>query len=112
MSPGVNLPALDQAGAAPVASDPLPDTFLGLQLDLRLDKLYDLGGAIPDVIGLQASQPRAAVVKVMSVPDSPCVRYRTIMYHLDSMRFSYIISRMRNFHLDWPRALLTFMSRY
>ena len=46
----------------------------GLGLDLKSDKLYDLGGAIPDVMGLRAIQPKAAVVKVMSVPDSRCVR--------------------------------------
>ena len=33
MSSGVDLPAADQAGAAPVASDLLPGTFLGLELD-------------------------------------------------------------------------------
>ena len=66
MSSGVALPPADQAGAGPAASDPLPGTFLGLKLDLRYDKLYDLGGAIPDI------QPRAAIVKVMSVPDSRC----------------------------------------
>ena len=38
------------------------------------DKLYDLGGALPDVMGLRATQPRAAIVKVMTVPDSRCVR--------------------------------------
>ena len=33
-----------------------------------------MGGAIPDVLGLRAIQPRAAILKVMSVPDSRCVR--------------------------------------
>ena len=74
MSSGVDLPAVDQAGATPAATDPLPGTFLGLELDLKSDKLYDLGGAIPDVMGLQAIQPRVAIVKVMSVPVSRCVR--------------------------------------
>ena len=74
MSSGVDLPAVDQTGAALAATDPLPGTFLGLELDLQSDKLYDLGGAIPDVMGLRAIQPRAAIVKVMSVPDSHCVR--------------------------------------
>ena len=35
MSSGVDLPAVDQAGAAPAATDPLPGTFLG-PLDLLL----------------------------------------------------------------------------
>ena len=36
--------------------------------------LYDLVNDIPDVMGLRAIQPSAAIVKVMSVPDSRCVR--------------------------------------
>ena len=52
MSSAVDLRVVDQAGAAPVATDPLPGTFLGLALHLRSDKLHDLGGAIPDVMGL------------------------------------------------------------
>ena len=35
MSSRVDLPAIDQAGAAPAASDPLPGTLMGLELDLR-----------------------------------------------------------------------------
>ena len=41
---------------------------------LKSGKLSDLGGAIPDILGLRAIQPKAAVVKVMSVPNSRCVR--------------------------------------
>ena len=74
MSSGTDLPVVDQAGAAVATTEPLPGTFMGLGLDLKSDKLYDLGGAIPDVMGLRAIQPRAAVVKVISVPDSRCVR--------------------------------------
>ena len=74
MSSGIKLPAVDQAGAAPAATTPLPGTFLGLALDLRSDRLYDLVNDIPDVMGLRAIQPSAAIVKVMSVPDSRCVR--------------------------------------
>ena len=64
MSFGMDLPVVDQAGAAPAATNPLPGTFIGL----------GLGGAIPDVMGLRAIQPRAAVMKVMSVLDIRCVR--------------------------------------
>ena len=74
MSSGTNLPVADQAGAAVATTEAVPGTFLGLGLDLKSDKLYDLGGANPDVMGLRAIQPKAAVVKVMSVPDSCCVR--------------------------------------
>ena len=71
-------------------TEPLPGAFIGLGLDLKSDKLYDLGGAIPDVIGLQVIQPRAAVVKVMSVPDSRCVRVVVPGDHL-SNRFHEIL---------------------
>ena len=73
MSSGIDLPAVNQAGAATTASTPLPGTFLGLAFDLRSDTLYDLVDDIPDVMGLRALQPSAAIVKVMSVPDSRCV---------------------------------------
>ena len=67
MLSGLDLPAVDQVGAATTASTPLPGTSLGLALDLRSDRLYDLVNDIPDVMGLRAIQPSAAVVKVMSV---------------------------------------------
>ena len=69
MSSG-KLPAVDQAGASPTPSTPLPGTFLGLTLGLGSDRLYDLVKDIPDVMGLRALRPSAAIVKVMSVPDS------------------------------------------
>ena len=47
MPSGMNLPAVNQAGAATTVSTPLPD-----------------------VMGLRALRPSAAIVKVMSVPDS------------------------------------------
>ena len=62
MSSGTDLPVVDQAGAAAAATNPLPGTFKGLGLDLQSNKLYDLDGVIPDVIGLRAIQPKAAVV--------------------------------------------------
>ena len=42
-----------------------------------LDKLYDLPESIQDVMGLQAVRPSVAVCKVMTVPDSNCVRIVT-----------------------------------
>ena len=77
MSSGRKLPTVDRAGAAPTSSSPLPGTFLELALDLRSDRLYDLVDDIPDVMGIQAIHPSAAIVKVMSVPDSRCVRVVT-----------------------------------
>ena len=53
---------------------PLPGTFRGFDLNLQSDRLYNLDSAIPDVIGLRAIQPDAAVIKVMSIPDNRCIR--------------------------------------
>ena len=78
-----NKVACDRAGATPTTSTPLPGTFLGLALDLRSDGLYDLVNDIPDVMGLGAIQPSAAIVKVMSVPDSHCVRVVTPDDHVN-----------------------------
>ena len=38
---------------------------------------------IPDEMGLRAIQPSTAIVKVMSVPDSRCVRVVTPDYHVN-----------------------------
>ena len=83
MSSRIDLPAVNQAGAATSASSPLPGTFLGLALDLRSDRLYDLVHDIQDVMGLRAIQPSTAIVKVMSVPDSRCVRVVTPDDHVN-----------------------------
>ena len=47
MSSGMDLPVVDQAGAAAAAKNPLLGTFKGLDLDLQSDKLYDLDSVIP-----------------------------------------------------------------
>ena len=74
---------MDQAGTSSASSAPLSGTFLGLALDLRSDKLYDLVQDIPDVMGLRALRPSAAIVKVMSVPDSRCIRVVTPDDHVN-----------------------------
>ena len=81
---------MDQVGAAAAATNPLLGTFKGLSLDLQSDKLCDLDSVIPDVLGLRAIQPRAAVVNppFVALCDLGCLR------------------------LDWPRALFTFKGRY
>ena len=65
---------MDQEGPS---SAPLPGTFLGLALDMRCDRLYDLVPDILDVMGLRALRPSATIVKLMSVPDSHCIRVVT-----------------------------------
>ena len=57
---------MDQAGPSYAPLDPLPGTFLGLALDLRSDRLYNLAPDIPGVMGLWALWPSAAIVKVNS----------------------------------------------
>ena len=98
-------------------------TFFGL--DLRSDRLYDLVGDILDVMGLRAIQLRVAMVKVMSVPDSRCVRVVTpddhvsigfheiLIHNLDDEELPFVaLSELGCLRLDWPRILFTFMSRY
>ena len=46
MQSGMDLPVVAQAGAASAARKLLPGTFLGLDLNLLLDRLYDLDSAI------------------------------------------------------------------
>ena len=53
---------MDQAGPSSAPSDSLPGTFFGLLLDITSEKLYDLAPDIPDVMGLRALRPSAAVV--------------------------------------------------
>ena len=120
MSSG-KLPAMDQASASSTPSAPLPGTFLGLALDVGSDRLYD----IPDVMGLRALRPSAAIVKVMSVPDSRCVRvvtpddhvnigfHEVLLHDLEDEDLPFVtLSELRCLHLDWPKTLFTFMSRY
>ena len=96
MSARTDLPVLGQAEVATAATNPLPGTFMGLGLDLKSDKLYDVGGAIPDVMGLRAIQPKAAVVKFMSVPDSRCVRVFVPDDHLPNRFHEILIHDMED----------------
>ena len=119
MSSGVDLPTINQTGTAPAVTDPLPGTFLGLELDLESDKLYDLGGALPDVMGLRATQPRAAVVKVMTVPDSRCVRvvvpddhvsigfHEILIHDMADEELPFVaVCELGCLRLDWPGPYL------
>ena len=91
MSSGTNPPATKPAVRTPAVLEPLPGIF---DLTLQSDYLYDLDKDIADVIGLRATQPNAAVVKVMSVPNNRCVRV-VIPALMVSTRFSFMMWRTR-----------------
>ena len=114
-----------QVGATTSASIQLPGTFLGLGLDLGSNRLYDLIDDIPDVMGLRALRPSVAICKVMSVPDSRCVRVVTPDDHVNIGFHEIIIHDLADeewplvtlsdlgcLRLEWPKPLFTFMSRY
>ena len=73
---------MDQACPSSAPLDPLPGNFFGLSLDITSEKLYDLAPDIPDAMGLRDLRPSAAVVKVMSVPDSRCIQVVTLDDHV------------------------------
>ena len=127
MSSNVASLVVDKSGAAIAtsASTQLPGTFLRLGLDLGSDGLYDLVDDIPDVMGLRTLRPSAAICKVMSVPDSSCVRvvtpddhvnigfYEIIIHDLAEEEWPLVtLSDLGCLLLEWLKPLLTFMSRY
>ena len=76
-------------------------------------------------MGLRALWPSAAIVKVMSVPDSQCVRvvtpddhvnigfHKVLLYDLEDEDLTFwTLSERGCLCLDWPKTLFTFMSRY
>ena len=84
---------------------------------LEFSRLYDLGTKrIPDVLGLQARQPEAAVVKVMSIQDNRCIRvlipdenvghggFHDVLLHdmADSDSPYVVVSDLMALRLDWP----------
>ena len=87
--------------------------------------LYDLVKDIPDVMGLRALRPSAAIVKVMSVPDSRCVSvvtpddpvniglHEVLIHDLEDEELLFVtLSELGCLRLDWPKTLFTFMPRY
>ena len=108
-----------------IFSDPLPGIFCGLSLDIRSEKLYDLAPDIPMLWDSQALRPSAAIVKVMSVPDSRCIRVVTSDNHVNIGFHEILLHDMVEEELPfvamseldylrriWLRALFLFMSRY
>ena len=100
-------------------------TFLGPALDIRSERLHDLAPDIPDVMGLRALRPSAAVVKVMSVRDSRCIRvvtpddhvacgYHEILLHdMGEEELPFVsLSELDYLLRIWPRAIFAFMTRY
>ena len=116
---------MDQAGPSSASSAPLPGTFMGLALDMRSNKLYDLVQDIPDVMGLRALRPSAAIVKVMSVTDSRCIRvvtpddhvhigfHEVLLHDMEDEDLPCVaLSELNCLRLYWPKTLFVFMSRY
>ena len=100
-------------------------SFLKSVSESSLDKLYDLPEGIQDVMGLQALRPSAAVCKVMTIPDSNCVRIVTPDEHVPTGFHEILIhymgleewpkvplSEIGCLRLDWPKELFNFVGRY
>ena len=64
------------------------------------DRLYDLLEDISDVMGLQALRPSAEVCKVMTVPNSHCIRVVTPDEHVSTGFHEILIHDMT--HENWP----------
>ena len=100
-------------------------SFLKRVSESNLDKLYDLPESIQDVMGLQALLPSAAVCKVMTIPDSNCVRIVTpdehvptgfheiLIYDMGQEEWPQVpLSEIGCLRLDWPKDLFAFVGRY
>ena len=70
--------------------------------DSHLEKLYDLPEDIQDVMGLQALRPSAAVCKVMTIPNSKCVRIVTLDEHMNTGFHEILVHDMGQ--EEWPQA--------
>ena len=105
MSSNMDSLAVNQAGAATSASTPRPGMFLGLALDLGSDRLYDLVDDIPDVMGLRALRPSAAICKVMSAPDSHCIRVVKSDDHVSIGFHEILIHDLAD--VEWPLVTLS-----
>ena len=103
----------------------LSESFLKHVSDSHLDKLYDLPEDIQDVMGLQALRPSAAVCKVMTIPNSNCVRIVTpdehvstgfheiLVYDMGQEEWPQVpLSDIGCLRLDWPKDLFAFVGRY
>ena len=103
--------AMEQAGPSSASSAPLVGTFLHLSLDLASDQLYNLTPEIPDVMGLRALRASAAIVKVMSVLDSRCIRVVAPDDHVNIGFHEVLLHDMEEEDLPFAKPLFVFMSR-
>ena len=80
-------------------------SFLRSISEKDYDRLYDLPTGIHEVMGLQALRPSSAVCKVMSVPDSNCVRVITPDEHVPTGFHEILIEDMGL--REWPKVSLS-----
>ena len=125
MASSTTEPILDIPSAVESGSIHPTGTFLGNMLSSHMDRLYDLTDDIPDVMGLQALRPSSLACKIMTVPDTRCVRVVTPDIHVKTGFHETIIHDKGNeewpfitlvelgcLRLDWPKELFTFVGRY
>ena len=101
------------------------ESFLNRVSETHLDKLYDLPESIQHVMVLQALRPSDVVCKVMTIPDSNCVRIVTpdehvptgfheiLIYDMGQEEWPQVpLSEIGCLRLDWPKDLFAFVGRY
>ena len=89
------------------------------------DQLYDLAPEIPDVMRLWALLPSEAIVKVMSVPNSQCIRvvapddhvnigfHEVLLHDIEGEDLPIVaLSELNCLRQSWPKPLFVFMSKY
>ena len=114
------LSAMEQAGPSSASSAPLDGTFLRLSLDLASDQLYDLAPEIPDVMGFWARRASAAIVKVMSVPNSRCIPvvapddhvnigfHEVLLHDMEEENLPFMaLSELDCLRQSWPKPLFS-----
>ena len=125
MSSNIIMPIVTKPRTSEEVLNHTSESFLKHVSDTHLDRLYDLPENIQDVMGLQALRPSAAVCKVMTVPNSNCVRIVTPDEHVDTGFHEILLydmgmeewpqvplSEIGCLRLDWPNDLFSFVGRY
>ena len=75
MATGSGRPDADKPSRDRPALVHVPWSTPGARVTLGSDELYNLNTeCVPDVLGMRARRPEAAVIKVVSAGDSQCVR--------------------------------------